>query len=117
MRNGIPLNDTDRAPWLDRLAAKLALSEKDNHTVILACSALKIRYRRQLTRGLKEVQIVYLKGKQPLLRARMSQRKEHFMTPSLLISQINDLEEPIQEEALILDCRLSIDELVERIIS
>lgn len=117
MSGGLPLDDDDRTPWLYRLAEELAARDREGRSTVLACSALKKRYRRLLTEGLGEAQIIYLKGNAALFAERLGWREGHFMPPSLVASQCADLEEPTDEEALILDCRLSLDELVAAILS
>lgn len=93
MSAGIPLGDADRQGWLQRLN-QLARSHEDNGAVI-ACSALKERYRRLLEEGLeKRVHWVYLKGSYEELLERMAGREGHFMPAGLLKSQLETLEEP-----------------------
>ena len=109
MRNGIPLTDADRAPWLEALRALIAgLIAGGNYTV-LACSALKQSYREAL-QVTPEVQFVYLKGTPQLFRQRLHERLGHFMTERLLDSQLAALEEP--EDALIVDVDRSPAEIV-----
>lgn len=117
MSGGLPLDDDDRAPWLYRLAEELAARDRERRPAVLACSALKKQYRRRLTKGLDEVRIVYLRGNAALFAKRLGQREGHFIPPSLVASQCADLEEPTDEEALILDCSLSLDVLVAAILS
>src|SRR5512142_511113 len=62
MANGIPLNDSDRAPWLASLHDLIVSSLKADHPGVLACSALKERYRQQLLNSNPQVKFVYLKG-------------------------------------------------------
>src|SRR5215210_5892504 len=45
MRAGIPLQDEDRWPWLDRVGACLADVEQSPQGVVIACSALRRAYR------------------------------------------------------------------------
>ena len=111
MAAGIPLTDADRWPWLDRLNAELRDFEAEGKTVFLACSALKQRYRDRLVAGLPEARFIYLKGSPEVIRARLEQRRNHFMPPSLLQSQLADLEEP--QDALVLDVSRTEKELVE----
>ncbi|MCB0638891.1 MAG: gluconokinase [Lewinella sp.] len=94
MSQGIPLNDDDRAPWLERLAHLLA--EKENGSgAILACSALKDSYRRQLASRLRQGPYwIYLQGSPALIRRRMEARRDHYMPPGLLDSQLATLEPP-----------------------
>lgn len=94
MRAGQPLDDADRAPWLDRLNEALRRYRDRAESVVLACSVLKRSYRRRLLAGLPEAQLVYLRGGKALLAARLAQREGHFMPPALLDSQFAALEEP-----------------------
>ena len=92
MRAGIPLEDQDRWPWLDRLNALL----KREENAVLACSALKESYRVRLASGLSDCRIVYLKGSIDLIRTRLAQRQHRYMPASLLESQFQTLEPPAQ---------------------
>jgi gluconokinase len=93
IRQGIPLTDADREPWLDRLSQAIADWIATNQNVVLACSALKHRYRQKLSVG-PEVRFVYLKGRASLIATRLQGRHSHFAGESILASQIADLEEP-----------------------
>jgi gluconokinase len=93
IRQGTPLSDADRAPWLDRLRQAIAERIAANHNVVLACSALKRSYRAQLRLG-PEVKFVYLKGSAALIAERLRSRRKHFAGESILGSQLHDLEEP-----------------------
>jgi carbohydrate kinase (thermoresistant glucokinase family) len=78
MNNGIPLNDTDRLPWLKQINACLK-----NHlgtNTVLACSALKKKYRQLLSDDLPRDSIlwVYLDTDIAVLQERMENRT-HFM--------------------------------------
>ena len=94
MRNGIPLEDADRWPWLDRMNAMLKDREGRGESVLLACSALKQAYRDRLTKGTAELRWIYLKGQFDLIQARLEARKGHYMKAGLLESQFAALEEP-----------------------
>jgi gluconokinase len=113
MANGMPLTDSDRAPWLAALHALISTSLKENRPAVLACSALKESYRQQLLDGNDGVQIVYLKGTYELIWSRISQRKDHYMKPQMLRSQFDTLEEPTN--ALTFDVMLPVDEIVQGI--
>ena len=115
MANGIPLNNSDRAPWLAALHDLISSSLKANHPGVLACSALKQSYRQRLLEGNEGVQIVYLKGSYDLIWSRMSMRKEHYMKPDLLQSQFEALEEPTK--ALTIDISMSIEDIVQEVVS
>jgi len=94
MRNGIPLQDADRWPWLDRMNAMLREHEGRSENVLLACSALKQMYRDRLAKGTAELRWIYLKGSFELIRERLEARKNHYMKAGLLESQFATLEEP-----------------------
>ncbi len=114
MSSGIPLDDVDRAPWLaelhDLIASCLALGRPG----VLACSALKERYREVLLAGNQGVEIVYLKSSYDLVCARIAARTGHFMDPVLLTSQFSALEEP--SSALTVDAGLPVDEIVDYVV-
>ncbi|HJR79650.1 MAG TPA: gluconokinase [Anaerolineales bacterium] len=114
MANGTPLNDTDRVPWLAALNALISTSLKENRPAVLACSALKESYRRQLLAGNEGVQFVYLKGSYDLIWSRISRRKDHYMKPQMLQSQFEALEEP--SDALTVDVSLPVAEIVRGIV-
>lgn len=94
MRQGIPLNDQDRVPWLKALQQEIARWLTEEKNVVLACSALKASYRRQLCQNHKQVQLVYLQGSFQVLKQRLNQRQNHFMKAQMLQSQLKDLEAP-----------------------
>jgi gluconokinase len=110
MANGIPLDDSDRAPWLATLHDLISSSLKADKSGVLACSALKERYRQQLLKDNENVQFVYLKGSYDLIWSRMSKRQDHYMKPQMLKSQFETLEEPTN--ALTIDISESVDEIV-----
>lgn len=99
MANGTPLNDADREPWLARLADLLKEHEAKGETAVLACSALKHQYRKQLHVS-EKVQFVYLAGSFDLIWQRMSQRVAHYMKADMLRSQFATLEPPAAQEAI-----------------
>jgi gluconokinase len=92
MRAGEPLTDEDRAPWLARLNELLQARAAGG--AVLACSALKQRYRDRLLAGVPEGRLVYLRGTKALIAARLEARRGHYMNPALLDSQFAALEEP-----------------------
>lgn len=94
MRRGQPLDDADRWPWLEILSAEIGRWLNDGQTVVLACSALKQRYRDVLAKGRPDVHFVHLAGAQTLIRARLDRRRGHYMPASLLNSQLDALEPP-----------------------
>jgi gluconokinase len=100
MSQGIPLNDEDRAGWLAALADLIRSSLQKGESGVLACSALKQRYRDQLRVDDKQVKFVYLKGSYELIKARMLARPGHYMKPGMLDSQFATLEEPVDAVAV-----------------
>jgi gluconokinase len=113
MAAGIPLDDSDRSPWLASLHELISTSLQKDQPGVLACSALKERYRQQLLANNDDVQLVYLKGSYDLIWSRMSARKDHYMKPHMLRSQFETLEEPVH--ALIVDISKPIEEIVREI--
>jgi gluconokinase len=114
MANGIPLDDSDRAPWLGSLHDLISSSLTQNRPGVLACSALKQRYRQQLMDDNDGVQLVYLKGSYDLIWSRMEMRAHHYMKPHMLKSQFATLEEPVN--ALTVDITLTVDEIVQKVL-
>jgi gluconokinase len=114
MSAGIPLTDGDRAPWLADLRGLVSTCLQENRPGVLACSALKERYRQVLTAGRPEVQVVYLRGSYELIRARMDARDGHYMKPAMLRSQFDALEEP--GDALVMDISMPVGMIVELIL-
>jgi len=115
MASGIPLDDSDRAPWLASLHDMISSSLKADKPGVLACSALKERYRQKLMDSNDGVQIIYLKGSYDLIWSRMEKRADHYMKPQMLKSQFDTLEEP--SNALTMDVSMSVDEIVREVIS
>jgi gluconokinase len=101
MRSGLPLDDADRKPWLERLAAELLACQAAKGRAVLACSALRRAYREILAGGARDVAFVFLRGEKALILDRLGQRVDHFMPPSLLDSQFAALEEPTPDEGAI----------------
>jgi len=93
MRNGIPLTDLDRAPWLDSLHSLIVGWIAKGNGGVLACSALKQSYREKLLVN-EQVRIVYLKVSEDLLVQRLLERHGHYMKKQMLESQLTTLEEP-----------------------
>jgi carbohydrate kinase (thermoresistant glucokinase family) len=110
MRLGHPLDDADREPWLERVAAWLAARGAADEAGVISCSALKHRYRDRIRRSGADVRFVFLDPPETTLRQRITGRSNHFIPLSLLESQIETLERPdAAEQAL----RLTGEEDVE----
>ena len=96
---GNPLTDDDRQPWLETLHRLLETYHSKNEDVVLACSALKQKYRDTIEAGLS-VQWVYLKSPEADIADRLAHRVGHFANPTLLHSQLEILEEPVNAIAV-----------------
>ncbi len=99
MQHGVPLTDEDRAPWLIAIADFIDTTRSAGRHAVIACSALKRRYRTVLIGNRPDVRLIYLKGDMALIGRRIAARHEHFMPQSLLQSQFDALEEPGPDES------------------
>jgi gluconokinase len=118
MHSGIPLTDEDRWPWLNAVAAWIDKTRRSAGHGVIACSALKRRYRDALIGDRADVRLVYLRGDETLIARRIATRHEHFMPRSLLHSQFDALEEPGPEETpIIVSIEPTPREIVARILS
>ncbi|MCO5185607.1 MAG: gluconokinase [Anaerolineae bacterium] len=116
MARGVPLTDTDREPWLSRLATLAADHLERDESAVVACSALKQAYREQL-RVSEDVLFVYLQGNFDRIWERMTQRESHYMKANMLQSQFATLEPPTDDEAIVVSIDRSIEQIVDRVIS
>lgn len=115
MRSGHPLADEDRWPWLERLREQIKRSLAAEENAVLACSALKRKYRDSL-RVNSDVKFVFLRGDDALIAEQLRHRRGHFMNPDLLRSQFADLEEPEPDESVLtIELGRTPKELVEEI--
>jgi gluconokinase len=118
MAAGTPLTDHDREPWLRTCAAAVAAARSSGRPVVLACSALRRRYRDLLTAGAGDVRFLHLRGNPELLTARLSARHGHFMPPALLASQMETLEELEPDEAgIVADIRATPADVVRAVLA
>ena len=113
MRRGIPLNDDDRRPWLERLRTEIARQDAAGRDLVLACSALKKDYRKILLEGGPAARLVYLKGSAPQIAERLQARHGHFADEAILAGQFADLEEP--DNAVVVDIAGAREEIVREI--
>jgi gluconokinase len=114
MKHGIPLNDQDRAPWLQRLHDELQRQIAEGHSVILACSALKETYRNVLRDEVSPPKFVYLDVDPETIRDRLQHRTAHFFPKELLESQFAALEKP--KDAIIVDARKPLNAVIDQVI-
>ena len=118
MGEGHPLNDEDRAPWLERIRDAAFSLEHKSEVGIIVCSALKKKYRDQIRDGNSNVRFLFLHGSYDVILERMRQRKGHYMKESMLKSQFETLEVPGADEpdVIPIDINAPFDEVVERCI-
>ena len=118
MHSGIALTDEDRWPWLDAVASWIDQTRRSGGHGVIACSALKRRYRDVLIGDRADVRLVYLRGDEALIARRIATRHEHFMPRSLLHSQFEVLEEPgLDESPITVSIEPQPREIVARILS
>jgi gluconokinase len=110
MAAGEPLTDTDRWPWLDRIATELRSVLARGEHAVLACSALKQTYRDRLASA-GDVRFVFLEGDYATIAQRLSTRSHEYMPATLLGSQFATLEPPV--DALVVDIRASVQAQVD----
>jgi gluconokinase len=112
MTRGVPLDDNDRWPWLELIGEWLVAHESGG---VIACSALKRRYRDQLRHHCHSVEFLHLEGGRDLIERRQASRPGHFMPASLLTSQFETLE-PLapDERGVVVSVAGSVDEIVDR---
>lgn len=117
MARGIPLVDADRLPWLAIVADAAAEVTAGGRTVVIACSALRRRYRDVFATRLPTAALVHLDGDLETIRSRISQRQHEFMPVSLLDSQFQALEPPGPEEnCLRVNVRAPLESIVQQIL-
>lgn len=116
MAAGHPLNDQDREPWLERLNGLLREWHDSGKGGVLACSALKDKYRATLSAGMPagSITFVWLDGSRELIAGRLAERHHEFMNPDLLDSQFATLEPPADAVHVIND--RTPDEVVAEIL-
>jgi gluconokinase len=117
MRNGVPLDDFDRWPWLDAIGALLEAWAAEGRSGLVTCSALKRSYRERLLVARPDLRFVYLKGSPALFAGRVAARHHEYMPASLLRSQFDTLEEPLPgEPAVTIDAGQPTEAEVEAIV-
>jgi gluconokinase len=110
MSRGLPLDDSDRAGWLDTLGLELA---SRTHGAVLTCSALKRAYRERLRAAAPGLRFVHLALTPQQALERVASRKDHFYPPSLVDSQFAALQDPAGEPGVVMvDASLPLDEVV-----
>lgn len=113
MSRGVALDDDDRRPWLEVLRGLVTESLARGENAVLACSALKETYRRQLLSDDGRTRLVYLKIDYDTVAERVANRRGHYLKPGMLDSQFAALEEPARDTHL--DASQPSDEIVRAI--
>jgi gluconokinase len=114
MRRAEPLNDDDREPWLLNLNSAMKKRDDANKGTVLACSALKEKYRLSLREGLPNMVFVHLQGSFELIAQRMAARSNHYMPTALLKSQFETLQVPT--DAVTFNIETPIDEIIHALV-
>lgn len=118
MTNGVPLNDEDRAPWLEAIRDWISREAQSGASTVLTCSALKRSYRDVLRQADARVRCVALAADPDLVATRLDKRMGHYMPKSLLQSQFADFQ-PLQadEDGITVPVVAAPDEVVRTILS
>lgn len=114
MKTGNPLTDEDRHDWLQQIN-KLAIDQSKKRGAIIACSALKKKYREVLSKGIDDPCWISLTGSYETVLERLKKRNGHYMPPGLLQSQFEILEMP--ENALTVNINNTADDIVTTIMN
>jgi gluconokinase len=119
MAAGHPLDDEDRQPWLETLNRLRRGWFEQGSSGVLACSALKAKYRETLSSGMPEgaIHFVLLEGSPELIGERLAARQHEYMNPALLASQFKTLEPPAEGEAFRIVNDRPPDTIVDEILS
>ena len=119
MASGQPLNDEDRQPWLETLNELMRGWYEQGKGGVLACSALKEKYRTTLASGMPQgtVKFVLLGGSKEMIAERLASRRHEFMNAKLLDSQLATLEPP-QDALCVVNDRtpnVVVDEILQHV--
>ncbi len=116
MAGGVPLDDADRDPWIERLVDELARCAEADERVVLACSALRRQHRARLIEAAPDVRVVHLEVGADELARRLAARSDHFMPLELLASQLDALEHPGDEQHAVVDGEAPVEVVVDEIL-
>jgi gluconokinase len=117
MSSGHPLNDADRAPWLEAVGRWIDDCTAQGRSGVISCSALKRAYRDTLAAARPQVRFVFIDVAQDVIAERLQHRKGHFWPPGLLASQYADLQPPSADEPVIrVDGRQPTEAQVEAVV-
>jgi gluconokinase len=115
MAAGMPLTESDRAPWLEALNMKLTAEDLSDMNVVIACSALTQSSRNALLKDINHMGIVDLQGDYKLIEAKLNNRAGHFFNEELLVSKFEAYEKPNEGISVLID--KATDEIVASILA
>ena len=115
MSQGIPLTDTLRLPWIKRICRQLRQFEAQNISCVLAYSGLKQQHRELIFNAYHHALGILLKANQSILAQRLQARRNHFMSPQLLSSQIAAME-PLSNEMAQLTLNVNVVDTVDQLL-
>ncbi|NIJ82961.1 gluconokinase [Xanthomonas cannabis] len=114
MAAGQPLTDAMRLPWVELLSATLRDCVQAGESVVLAFSGLRATHRQLLRGSGVPMRFVFLHAAPHVIAARLSARAGHFMPPTLLDSQLQTLELPLDEvDVVSVDVDASVPAVVQ----
>lgn len=116
MKDGIPLTDGDRAPWLERVSDVFFSLSNRHASGVVVCSALKKQYRDIIRQGNPGLVFVHLYASKELILKRMAARKGHYMKSDMVDSQFATLEfpDPQKEKDVInIDVAAPVGEVID----
>ncbi|MBO1255925.1 gluconokinase [Alteromonas sp. 5E99-2] len=115
MSGGIPLNDSDRVPWLKRIVSECSDLKESGKPIFVTCSALKQQYRDRLGLMPLSLYFLYLDITQETACERVTNRKGHFFPENMVASQFDTLEPPLshQDNVISIDANDSLDSVLQ----
>ena len=113
MRSGIPLDDSDRYPWLERIKCHILNSLTNGVSIVVECSAIKPAYRNFLRENVQNICIIVLLIEREVVTQRITLRRNSFFSPSLVESQFNDFS--ITDKDICIRSDAPLDSLVDQI--
>jgi gluconokinase len=116
MSTGTPLTQCDREPWLEAVRIEADKMHEAGEDVIVTCSALSKASRKTLATDRPHLELIHLTAPKALLAERLAQRKDHYLPPQLLQSQLDSLEAPTSSEALEVSVDQPVDSVMKTII-
>ncbi len=118
MAAGMPLTDAQREPWVDALARELQNVARQGRSSVLAYSGLRAAHRQRLRDSGVPLRFVFLHAAPEVIAARLASRRDHFMPPQLLASQLDALQLPIGEpDVVTMDVDRPLDLVLDEVIA